>query len=115
MIYADNAATTQMTASVIETMLAAMKNSWGNPSSLYDFGQKAKDALNSARAEIAACIGAKADEIYFLTNTDASPEHFSMEPAEQFAAVKDMRTHGWQLLGNFHSHPSSACASVRRR
>lgn len=46
-------------------------------------------------------------KIYFLTNTDASPEHFSMEPAEQFAAVKDMRSNGLQLLGNFHSHPST--------
>lgn len=46
-------------------------------------------------------------KIYFLTNTDASPEHFSMDPAEQFAAVKDMRAQGWQLLGNFHSHPQS--------
>ena len=46
-------------------------------------------------------------KIYFLTNTDASPEHFSMEPAEQFAAVKDMRSNGLQLLGNFHSHPKS--------
>lgn len=47
------------------------------------------------------------EKIYFLTNTDASPEHFSMEPAEQFAAVKDMRSEGLQLLGNFHSHPKS--------
>lgn len=47
------------------------------------------------------------EKIYFLTNTDASPEHFSMESAEQFAAVKDMRSEGLQLLGNFHSHPKS--------
>lgn len=47
------------------------------------------------------------EKIYFLTNKDASPEHFSMEPAEQFAAVKDMRSEGLQLLGNFHSHPST--------
>lgn len=47
------------------------------------------------------------EKIYFLTNIDASPEHFSMEPAEQFAAVKDMRSHDLQLLGNFHSHPKS--------
>lgn len=46
-------------------------------------------------------------KIYFLTNTDASPEHFSMDSAEQFAAVKDMRSEGLQLLGNFHSHPKS--------
>ena len=46
-------------------------------------------------------------KIYFLTNIDKSPEHFSMEPKEQFAAVKDMRNNGWILLGNFHSHPAS--------
>ena len=44
---------------------------------------------------------------YFLTNTDKSEEHFSMDPKEQFAAVKDMRKNGLELIGNFHSHPSS--------
>ena len=47
------------------------------------------------------------EKICFLMNTDASPEHFSMEPAEQFAAVKDMRSESLQLLGNFHSYPKS--------
>lgn len=47
------------------------------------------------------------EKVYLLTNTDQSPEHFSMEPAEQFRAVKDMRSNGWVLLGNFHSHPES--------
>ena len=46
-------------------------------------------------------------KVYFLKNIDESPEHFSMEPKEQFAAVKDMRANGWILLGNFHSHPNS--------
>lgn len=46
-------------------------------------------------------------KVYFLTNTDASAEHFSMDPNEQFAAVKDMRANGWGLLGNFHSHPAT--------
>ncbi len=45
--------------------------------------------------------------IYLLTNTDYSPEHFSMDPKEQFTAVKDMRSNGWGMLGNFHSHPAS--------
>ncbi|TCS75200.1 M67 family metallopeptidase [Pectinatus cerevisiiphilus] len=47
------------------------------------------------------------EKVFFLTNTDHSPEHFSMDPKEQFAAVKDMRKHGYALLGNFHSHPAS--------
>lgn len=46
-------------------------------------------------------------KVYLLTNTDASSKHFSMDIEEQFAAVKDMRAHGYKLLGNFHSHPNS--------
>jgi proteasome lid subunit RPN8/RPN11 len=45
--------------------------------------------------------------VYALTNTDQSAEHFSMDPAEQFRAIKDIRNRGWVLLGNFHSHPAS--------
>lgn len=46
-------------------------------------------------------------KVYGLTNIDQSPEHFSMDPSEQFAVVKDLRKNGWVLLGNFHSHPAS--------
>jgi len=46
-------------------------------------------------------------KVYFLRNIDESPEHFSMEPKEQFRAISDMRGLGLILLGNFHSHPSS--------
>ncbi|MDR3192136.1 MAG: M67 family metallopeptidase, partial [Treponema sp.] len=42
--------------------------------------------------------------VYGLTNTDQSAEHFSMDPKEQFKAIKDIRNRGWVLLGNFHSH-----------
>lgn len=49
----------------------------------------------------------RVEKVYFLRNTDQSPEHFSMDPQEQFAAVKDMRVNGWVLLGNFHSHPAT--------
>lgn len=46
-------------------------------------------------------------KVYLLTNIDHSNEHFSMDPKEQFAAIKDMRANGLELLGNFHSHPES--------
>lgn len=49
----------------------------------------------------------KVEKVYYLTNTDASPEHFSMDLAEQLAAVRDMRKQGYVLLGNFHSHPET--------
>jgi proteasome lid subunit RPN8/RPN11 len=46
-------------------------------------------------------------KVYLLTNIDESREHFSMDPKEQLAAVKDARANGWVLIGNFHSHPES--------
>ena len=46
-------------------------------------------------------------KVYFLTNTDHSNEHFSLDPREQLAAVKDMRKNGLVPLGNWHSHPDS--------
>ena len=47
-------------------------------------------------------------KIYLLTNIDASNEHFSMDPKEQFAALKDARANGVEIIGNFHSHPESS-------
>ena len=46
-------------------------------------------------------------KVYFLTNTDHSNEHFSLDPKEQLAAIKDMRSMGLVPLGNWHSHPES--------
>lgn len=46
-------------------------------------------------------------KVYCLTNIDASREHFSMDPKEQFAAIKDIRSNELQLIGNFHSHPET--------
>jgi len=47
------------------------------------------------------------ERVYLLSNPDKSPEHFSIDPKEQLAAVKDMRANGFVPLGNFHSHPST--------
>lgn len=47
------------------------------------------------------------EKVYLLTNIDASREHFSMDPKEQLAAVKDVRAAGLAMPGNFHSHPES--------
>lgn len=46
-------------------------------------------------------------KVYILTNIDHSNEHFSLDPKEQLAAVKDMRANGLVPLGNWHSHPES--------
>ena len=67
MIYADNAATTKMSKAAIEAMLPYMDEVYGNPSSLYSFGQDAKEALEDARARVAACIGCDPKEITFTS------------------------------------------------
>lgn len=46
-------------------------------------------------------------KVYLLTNTDHSNEHFSLDPKEQLAAIKDMRALGYTPLGNWHSHPET--------
>ena len=64
-IYLDNAATTMVHKEVIDTMNEYYENLYGNPSSIYDFGQKAKKAISSARETIASVINANPDEVYF--------------------------------------------------
>jgi proteasome lid subunit RPN8/RPN11 len=46
-------------------------------------------------------------EVYLLTNIDHSNEHFSLDPKEHLAAIKDIRAKGLKPLGNWHSHPES--------
>ena len=66
-IYADNAATTKLNPSALESMLPFLKEEYGNPSSLYSFSQSAKKALQNAREQIAECIGATPEEIVFTS------------------------------------------------
>ena len=67
MIYADNAATTKMSAAAIQTMIDTAQNDWGNPSSLYAHGQRAKEILEQAREDVARVIGAAPREILFTS------------------------------------------------
>ncbi len=64
-VYLDNAATTMVRPEVVETMNKYYTELYGNPSSIYEFGQKAKKALGSARETVAGIINADTDEIYF--------------------------------------------------
>lgn len=66
-IYADNAATTKMSENAINAMIPYMKEVYGNPSSLYEIGQKAKEALEDARRRAAAVLNCDAKEIYFTS------------------------------------------------
>ena len=67
MIYADNAATTKMSEAAVKTLTELIGTTYGNPSSLYSFGQEAKEVLEQARADVAEAIGATAKEIIFTS------------------------------------------------
>lgn len=64
-IYLDNAATTRTAPEVVEAMLPYFTELYGNPSSVYSFSQKSKEAITTARETIADSLGAKTEEIYF--------------------------------------------------
>lgn len=82
MIYVDNAATTKMSQAAIHTMVCLMNETYGNPSSLYGLGQKAKGILEKAREEIAAVIHADPREIIFTSGGSEADNQAILSAAE---------------------------------
>lgn len=82
MIYADNAATTKMSKAAMDAMIPCMNDIWGNPSSLYEFGQKAASALLEAREKVAAAIGADVKEIFFTSGGSESDNQALLSAAK---------------------------------
>ena len=72
MIYLDNAATTRTAPEVVEAMLPYFTESYGNASTVYEFGTKSKEAISQAREVIAKAIGAKENEVYFTAGGSES-------------------------------------------
>ena len=65
--YLDNAATTQTRPEATQAAVTAMTEEWGNPSSRYAFGQEASGRLKEHRAQVAAGLGCRPEEVYFLS------------------------------------------------
>ena len=89
-VYADNAATTQMTDRSIEAVLKSMKEDYGNPSSLHTTGQLAAEKLYDARVRLANIIGAKPEEIYF-TSGGSEADNQAIRSAALLGAKKDKK------------------------
>ena len=89
-IYADNAATTKTSQAAIDAMVDIMNNVYGNPSSLHTVGQKAKEALEKARVEVAQCLGADFKEIYF-TSGGSEADNQAIISAAKFGARKNKK------------------------
>ena len=89
-VYADNAATTQMSRVAIEAMLPYFDKVYGNPSSLHSVGQEAKEALDAARETVANCLGCEAREIYF-TSGGSEADNQAIISAARFGARKNKK------------------------
>lgn len=66
-VYADNAATTQVSQTAIDAMLPCLRENYGNPSSLHTVGQNAAQRLMEARQTVAECLGCEPTEITFTS------------------------------------------------
>ena len=89
-IYLDNAATTKVAGEVVEAMIPYFTENYGNPSSVYSFASKNKEAITTQREIIADALGAKANEIYFTAGGSESDNWALKATAE---AYKDKGNH----------------------
>lgn len=81
-IYVDNAATEKMRKCAAEAMIPYLETVFGNPSSLHSAGQSAAAAVSNARRDVAACLGASVDEIYFTSGGSESDNQAILTAAE---------------------------------
>lgn len=86
LIYLDNAATTKTRPEVVEAMLPYFTEYYGNPSSVYEFSNESKKAINRSRETIAEAIGAKTNEIYFTAGGTESDNWALAATAEAYQA-----------------------------
>lgn len=84
MIYLDNAATTRTAPEVVEAMLPYFTETYGNPSSVYGFSQKSREAITDARETIAKALGARTEEIYFTAGGSESDNWAIKAAAEAY-------------------------------
>ena len=87
MIYLDNAGTTKVSETVLQSMIPFYTDIYGNASSLHTAGQIAKEHLESARSTIAKCLNAKPDEIYF-TSGGSESDNWAISSATKYGMLK---------------------------
>ena len=89
-VYADNAATTQVSPTAVAAMMPFLTEEYGNPSSFYSLGQRAAEALVKARETVAECLGAEPGEIYF-TSGGSEADNQAIRSAAFVGAKKGKR------------------------
>ena len=84
MIYLDNSATTKPCPEAVAAVTDALENAWANPSALYNFGIDAARDLRSARAKVAAAMGAEPDRVFFTSGGTEADNWAIMGAAKRF-------------------------------
>ena len=100
LIYLDNSATTKPSDKAVEAAVNAMKNSYGNPSSLYEFGMVAEDIVTDARISISKSLSCREDEVYF-TSCGSESNNTAI-----FGAAELLRRSGKHIVSSAVEHPS---------
>ena len=105
LVYLDNSATTRQYDAVTETMLQAMRENYGNPSSLHALGLAAEKEVRAARKTLAAAIGAKEEALYFTACGTES------DNTVLFGAAQAKKRSGNKILVSAAEHPAILPAS----
>lgn len=108
MIYADNAATTQLDPEALAAMMPFLQNEYGNASQPYSFARPVKKALAAARKEIADCIGAQPEEIFF-TSGGTESDNWAIKGTLRYGDNRTIVTSQIE-----HHAILNACAAVER-
>ena len=103
MIYADNAATTKMSDAAIDAMTDCMRNTYGNPSSLYEVGQRAKEVLEDARDEIIKAIGADNFREIIFTSGGSEADNQALRTAAEIGRAAGKMHMPHSVCKNRHS------------
>jgi cysteine desulfurase len=110
-VYMDHSATTPVDGRVVEAMLPYLTGKFGNPSSVHFYGQEARGAVDRARREVAALVGARPNELVFLSGGTEANNLAIRGVAEQHAA------HGRHIITSSIEHSSArgVCEALERR
>ena len=109
-IYADNAATTKVAPEVVAEMMPYFTEGYGNPSSIYAEGRAAKAAVDKAREQVAAAIGAESGEIYF-TGSGSEADNWAIR-----SVAKSMKQKGNHIITTAVEHHAvlHTCQSLEK-
>ena len=109
-IYLDYNATTPLDPDVVEAMLPYLREHFGNPSSTHEYGKRAQDAVERARSQVAALLGAQPDEICFTGGgSEASNQALKGAVFIKLRGIFGRWAKGAHIITGTTEHPATLC------